>query len=425
MNPGPAGISNPMLFFRLFFLAITVLFICYGTAKAQEIEASKKIVLIGGIKSHGPAEHDFPNGIRLLKQFLESSPELRGKINVVTFPAGWPKDGAALEDASTIVWYFDGLEGHPLLDANRRVQFTGLMEKGVGLVALHQASTLPADDKTIDLPHWLGGARYGMFDRTTEAVEFNPVATHPVSRGVGTFTYVDEFYPTIDFSRDTKGVTPVLSGKLHIQYRDGKPLVIDKPTVRPGAWVFQRMNGGRSFTFTGLHYLTALDEPALRKLLLNAITWTAGIEVPTEGVHSSNPDAATKVAYEMYRSLQKTITESVVTRPADNEVVNYSWGHLTWYASRKLKNSDTMTVGQAVIKPGQENPRHFHPNCDEVLHVVKGDILHTMAGQSVEMHAGDTVSIPAGVMHNAKNIGADEAVLAISFSSADRQVIGE
>jgi quercetin dioxygenase-like cupin family protein len=84
-----------------------------------------------------------------------------------------------------------------------------------------------------------------------------------------------------------------------------------------------------------------------------------------------------------------------------------------------------MTVGQAVIKPGQENPRHFHPNCDEVLHVFKGDILHTMNDRTVEMHAGDTVSIPAGVMHNAKNIGNEEAKLAISFSSADRQVVGE
>jgi mannose-6-phosphate isomerase-like protein (cupin superfamily) len=81
--------------------------------------------------------------------------------------------------------------------------------------------------------------------------------------------------------------------------------------------------------------------------------------------------------------------------------------------------------GEAVIKPGQENPRHFHLNCDEVLHVLKGHILHTMGDKSVEMNEGDTVSIPAGVHHNAKNIGTENAVLAISFSSADRQAVGE
>ena len=41
------------------------------------------------------------------------------------------------------------------------------------------------------------------------------------------------------------------------------------------------------------------------------------------------------------------------------------------------------------------------------------------------MSEGDTVSIPAGVRHNARNIGTEDAVLAISFSSAYREAIGE
>jgi quercetin dioxygenase-like cupin family protein len=41
------------------------------------------------------------------------------------------------------------------------------------------------------------------------------------------------------------------------------------------------------------------------------------------------------------------------------------------------------------------------------------------------MHTGDTVSIPAGIHHNAKNIGTGDAVLFIAFSSAHRQVVGE
>jgi quercetin dioxygenase-like cupin family protein len=48
-----------------------------------------------------------------------------------------------------------------------------------------------------------------------------------------------------------------------------------------------------------------------------------------------------------------------------------------------------------------------------------------MGDKSVEMRAGDTVNIPAGIRHSAKNIGTEHAVLAISYSSADRQVIGE
>lgn len=124
-------------------------------------------------------------------------------------------------------------------------------------------------------------------------------------------------------------------------------------------------------------------------------------------------------------SRSTTIKEAIVTRPAQNSVLPQPWGELTWYVSRELGNSDTMTVGQAVIKPGQQNPRHFHPNCDEVLHVVQGHIRHSMNDKTVEMRAGDTVSIPQGVKHNATNIGTEDAVLAISFSSADRQVVGE
>jgi quercetin dioxygenase-like cupin family protein len=43
---------------------------------------------------------------------------------------------------------------------------------------------------------------------------------------------------------------------------------------------------------------------------------------------------------------------------------------------------------------------------------------------SVEMNTGDTVSIPQGVLHNATNIGSDNAVLTISFSSAYREAVG-
>jgi quercetin dioxygenase-like cupin family protein/type 1 glutamine amidotransferase len=388
-------------------------------------DRSTNIVLIGGAKSHSTGEHDFPNGIRLLKSLLESSPDIRAlHISIEAYPDGWPDDDTVLTNASTVVWYFDGLDDHPLLDAKRRTQFDRLMRDGVGLVTLHQSSTLPPDDKRVDLLRWLGGARYGMVDRTTEMVYFSP-ANHAISHGVQPFTYRDEFYPTVRYYSDPKKITPILVGKLHIQFENGKPIVIDRPTLRTVAWAFDRPGGGRSFGFTGLHYLVGLDQPELRKLLLNAIVWTAGLEVPKEGVRSGMPDAAATILSSSSRSVQQTVTEAIVTRPADDRVIEYPWGQLIWYTSSELKNSNTMTVGQAVIKPGRENPRHYHPNCDEVLHVLRGHILNSIGDKTVEMRSGDTISIPMGLKHNAKNIGTEDAVLEISFSSADRQTIGE
>ena len=382
-------------------VSLTLVFIC---GVAWGVAPPKKIVLIGGPKIHGGiGQHDTSKGIVVLKELLDASPDARD-VRILAYPDGWPSEDSALEGASTIVFYFDGLESHPLLNAAHRVQFEKLMEGGTGVVAFHQASTLPANDKTIDLPRWLGGARYGMFDRTEETVLFKP-ADHPIGNGVGEFLLTDEFYPTIRFLEDGKALTPILTGTLHPQFRDDKPLVIDKAEVHTVAWAFERDDGGRAFTFTGLHYLVGLDDPALRKLVLNAIFWTAKIEVPRDGVKTTAPaDAAQKfVNQELKAELEaaaapkKTIDAAIVTRAGNNEVIQYPWGHLTWYVSRKLNNSDTMTVGEAVIKPGRENTRHFHPNCDEVLHVVKGHILQTVGDKTVEMNEGDTVSIPAGI----------------------------
>lgn len=83
-----------------------------------------------------------------------------------------------------------------------------------------------------------------------------------------------------------------------------------------------------------------------------------------------------------------------------------------------------MTTGTAIIKPEQGNPRHYHPNCDEILSYISGRIRHTMNEVTVEMGAGDTVSIPKGGLHNATNIGDIDAVLSITFDSAYREVIG-
>jgi quercetin dioxygenase-like cupin family protein len=112
-------------------------------------------------------------------------------------------------------------------------------------------------------------------------------------------------------------------------------------------------------------------------------------------------------------------------KQSDALVEEQDWGRLQWMAAGRLGNSTTMTIGICFIKPGQANPVHHHPNCDEVLHVLHGTISHRVNDEVFDMTAGDTVSIPTGSVHNATNTGDDEAVLMISFSSADRQTIGE
>jgi quercetin dioxygenase-like cupin family protein len=104
----------------------------------------------------------------------------------------------------------------------------------------------------------------------------------------------------------------------------------------------------------------------------------------------------------------------------------FNWGNLTWFANRALGNNDDMTVGRCILKPGQTNGRHYHPNCSETLVVIQGRIRHTFTeGRETELNEGDTVAIPPNVRHSATNVGEIDAVLFIAFSSAERQTVGE
>ena len=117
------------------------------------------------------------------------------------------------------------------------------------------------------------------------------------------------------------------------------------------------------------------------------------------------------------------MTGAIIKRAGEAAQVQMESGALTWFASRQLGNSEAMTVGRATLPPGGMNPRHYHPNCEEILHVLQGSILHTMADEEAAMGPGDTVTIPAHVVHNARNTGDTDAILFICFSSADRETV--
>jgi hypothetical protein len=86
---------------------------------SAEGAAPKNIVLIAGVKSHGPEGnriHDYPWSVRLLKTMLEKS-EIGDRLNVRTYFNGWPNDAAALENADTIMIISDGRDGDKFREA--------------------------------------------------------------------------------------------------------------------------------------------------------------------------------------------------------------------------------------------------------------------------------------------------------------------
>jgi quercetin dioxygenase-like cupin family protein len=101
------------------------------------------------------------------------------------------------------------------------------------------------------------------------------------------------------------------------------------------------------------------------------------------------------------------------------------WGSLTWLASKQIGNAEGLTLGYVVIKPGQSNPRHAHLRCEEALYLLRGRLEHTIGNRTVTLEARDTLTIPAGVFHNAVNIGAEEAEMIVAYSSGSRDFVLE
>lgn len=112
-----------------------------------------------------------------------------------------------------------------------------------------------------------------------------------------------------------------------------------------------------------------------------------------------------------------------ITDRSQLPVDQFEWGTLQWLCNEKLSPGAAQTVGLCHILPGRKNPVHYHPNCEEVLHVLSGQGDHALDGETVTLRAGVTIRIPIGVRHNFANTGPESLVCLIVFSSGERQTV--
>ena len=101
----------------------------------------------------------------------------------------------------------------------------------------------------------------------------------------------------------------------------------------------------------------------------------------------------------------------------------FPWGTLNWLMGQALDADAQQSFGVVVIEAGQENPPHYHPNCEELLYVLSGTCEHTFGDDSYNLKPGDLIRVPAGVIHHAINHGKEPLRAIISFSSGDRQTV--
>ena len=275
---------------RFIFATVCVLFSSAFLSAAEK----KSVVLIAGKPSHGPGQHEHNAGVLLFKKCLEQG--AADAVQVMHYlNSEWPS-ADVLAKADTILFYADGQGGHPALQADHLQQLGKEMARGCGLVCVHYAVEPTLEKGNKEFLDWLGGCFEIHYSVNPHwEANFKSLPEHPVSRGVKPFGTLDEWYYHMRFRKGMKGVTPILTDLPPPEslsrpdgHHSGNPevraAVLDRKEPQHVAWASERENGGRAFGFTGGHFHKGWGHPDQRKLLLNAILWTAKAEVPAEGV---------------------------------------------------------------------------------------------------------------------------------------------
>jgi type 1 glutamine amidotransferase len=238
-----------------------------------------KIVLVAGKQSHGPGEHEFFAGCAVLMKLLEQT----SGVFPVMARDGWPKNPKTFENAKSVVFFMDGGSGHPLIHPPHMAIAQKLMDDGVGFVNLHYAVEYPKRHQEAVL-NWLGGYYETGFSTNPHwKADFKTVADHPVTHGVKPFSIEDEWYFNIHFAPEMRSVTPILKAMPPDATRRTEAARQFPGREEIVAWTYERPNGGRSFGFTGGHFHRNWGNPDFRRLVVNAILWTAKVEVPEGG----------------------------------------------------------------------------------------------------------------------------------------------
>ena len=264
--------------------------------KRLKMADRKKIVLVAGPRSHGYNSHEHKAGDILLAKWLNEN--VPG-IFAATYDNGWPKDPTAFDNADSVSIFCDGGGGHVAMRHLDEVD--AMAKKGMGIACLHYGVEIPKGRPGNSMLNWTGGYFETFWSVNPHwKAEFKEFPKHPITRGVKPFDLDDEWYYHMRFVEGMKGVTPVLTATPpDSTRRKGNDAHGANPTVfaRKGmpehvGWAYERPGGGRGFGFTGGHWHHSWAHNDYRKIVLNALVWISGVEVPANGVESKVPTIA-------------------------------------------------------------------------------------------------------------------------------------
>jgi len=243
---------------RIHFLLAAALFA--GILPANTAEPLR-VFIRGGVKTHGPNQHDHPRFLREWKQLLAD----RGMTadGALEFP-----ETAQLEKTDVLIIY--AADGMKIVGEDREA-FEKFLARGGGVVVVHDG--VVSGDQHEWCKRIIGGAwRWPSpelpKEKATKWLEGEVGlcwldAEHPISRGMSNFDWKDEVYYDMDLASDI-GVLATSFHNVHI--------------IAPQIWTYEKTLAGgtspyRAFVSLPGHEYGSFNTPQYRTVLLRGIAW--------------------------------------------------------------------------------------------------------------------------------------------------------
>jgi type 1 glutamine amidotransferase len=223
------------------------------------------VYLRGGLKSHGPGQHDYP-------QFMADWSNILTERGAIVDGGFHFPTVAELSGVNVIVMY-KGDAGY--MSTDERATLEAFLKRGGGLVTFHD--TLCGDDPQYQANIVGGAKKHG--ERNFSAGEIAYTITdrnHPIMQGMSDFTITDEAFFLI-----TK---PTLSPEgLHVLATAPMPKSNSAGEhageVVPQIWTYERPFGlgqtFRSFVWMQGHTYANFADPRIQPMILKGIAWAA------------------------------------------------------------------------------------------------------------------------------------------------------
>ncbi|MDQ8185736.1 ankyrin repeat domain-containing protein [Pelagicoccus sp. SDUM812002] len=254
------------------------------------------MLFLSGESSHGWNEHEFPAGCEVLSDALNAS----GLGVKAALYRGWPEWEGAFDRVDAVVIYCDGGSGH--IAEGRVAELEALYASGVGFAFLHYALEPDSEGLAAFMSEAIGGYfDVGWSVNPVWELKDSQLARGKLTSGVSRLEIKDEWYYHMRF-REDGGFEPILSGLPPLGSlgengsRSGNASVrsaLEAGEFQHLAWSRVGEDGQRGFGFTGGHFHQNWNDDDFRKLVLNGIAWTAGVQLPESGFVSDFPNIVT------------------------------------------------------------------------------------------------------------------------------------